>query len=187
MVYIDLTPDGDRYFDFPIVSEKEISRLEEEGFVFVIGLGENKLRKKVFERYSHLSFPNIIHVSASMGFKQIKALNDKKGNIITAGARFTNNIKMGNFGIFNLNCTIGYDCIIEDFVNIAPGANISGNVCLKKAAYIGTNAAVLQGKSMDSKITIGEFATVGSGAVVTKDVQDHTTVVGIPAKPLRCI
>lgn len=182
MVYIDLNPDGDTYFGFQIVSEREIPRLEEEGFIFVIGLGDNKLRKKIFEKYSYLSFPNIIHASASIGFKQVDALSDKKGNIITAGVRFTNNIKMGNFGIFNLNCTIGHDCVIEDFVNIAPGANVSGNVYLKKGAYIGTNAAVLQGVSIDSKITIGEFATIGAGAVVTKDVQDYTTVVGIPAK-----
>lgn len=184
VVYIDLNVDVDTYFDFPIVSEREIPRLEDEGFIFVIGLGDNRLRKKIFEKYNYLSFPNIIHPSASMGFKQIKALNGKKGNIITAGVRITNNIKMGNFGIFNLNCTIGHDCIIEDFVNIAPGANISGNVYLKKAAYIGTNAAVLQGESIDSKITIGKFATVGAGAVVTKDVQNYVTVIGAPAKPL---
>ena len=179
-----MNPDEDAYFDFPLVSEKEIPRLEKEGFIFIIGLGNNNLREKIYEKYSHLAFPNMIHASASMGCKQMDVLNYKKGNIITAGVRFTNNIKMGNFGIFNLNSTMGHDCVIENFVNIAPGANISGNVCLKNGAYIGTNAAVLQGKSIDSKITIGEFATVGAGAVVTEDVQDHTTVVGIPAKPL---
>ena len=94
---------------------------------------------------------------------------------------------MGNFGVFNLNCTIGHDCFIEDFMNIAAGVNISGNVCLKKGAYIGTKADVLQRGSIDSKITIGEFVLIGAGAVVTKDVQYHTTVAGIPTEPLRSI
>ena len=67
-------------------------------------------------------------------------------------------------------------------MNIAPGANVSGNVELKEGAYIGTNAAILQGESIKKKITIGKFSIVGAGAVVTKDVDADSTVVGIPAK-----
>ena len=93
LVYIDLNPATNIYFGFQIVSEREIPRLEDERFIFVIGLGDNKLRKKIFEKYSHLSFPNIIHPTSSLGFKQGKALREKKGNIITAGVRFTNNIQ----------------------------------------------------------------------------------------------
>ncbi len=184
LVYIDLNPKESKYFNFTIVSEDQIPQLVKEGYHFVIGIGDNKSRRKIFEKYGHLSFTNIIHPTASLGFKQREALKEKVGNIITAGVRFTNNIKMGNFGIFNLNCTIGHDCIIDDFVNLAPGANISGNVELKEGAYIGTNAAVLQGESIEKKIIIGKFSTVGSGAVVTRDVNANTTVVGIPAKSI---
>ena len=69
--------------------------------------------------------------------------------------------------------------------DIAPGANISGNVLLREGAYIGTNAAILQGSSKDSKMIIGVFANVGAGAVVTKPVNDYETAVGIPAKSIR--
>ena len=62
--------------------------------------------------------------------------------------------------------------------------SISGNICLEKCAYIGTNAVVLQGRSIDKKTLIGRFATVGAGAVVVKDVPEQTTVIGIPAKLL---
>ncbi len=52
-------------------------------------------------------------------------------------------------------------------------------VCLptliKKGAAIGSNVTILPG------ITIGEYAIVGAGAVVTKDVPDRTTVIGNPA------
>lgn len=183
IVFIEMEPIAEICFGFPIVTERTIPMMMKDGFQFVIGTGNNRVRKKIYEKFKGLSFPNIIHPSATMGHKQLDQVRETMGNIVTAGVRFTNNIVMGNFGIFNLNATIGHDCIIEDFVNIAPGANVSGNVIIKKGAYIGTNAAILQGKSINSKITIGEYATVGAGAMVIKDVQDHTTVVGIPAEP----
>ena len=43
---------------------------------------------------------------------------------------------------------------------------------------IGTGAVLLPG------VTIGEGAMVGAGAVVTKDVPDYATVVGMPARPV---
>ena len=46
------------------------------------------------------------------------------GVIICAGVRLTNNIKVGNFSILNLNATVGHDTIIEHFVNVAPGKYI---------------------------------------------------------------
>nr|WP_278786194.1 DapH/DapD/GlmU-related protein [Actinomyces urogenitalis] len=44
--------------------------------------------------------------------------------------------------------------------------------------FIGQHAVVLGG------VTIGTGATIGAGAVVTHDVPPHTTVVGVPARPL---
>jgi acetyltransferase-like isoleucine patch superfamily enzyme len=50
---------------------------------------------------------------------------------------------------------------------------------VKHGASIGSNVTLLGG------ITIGEFATVGAGSVVTRDVPPHATVAGNPAKILR--
>ncbi|TWX67636.1 acyltransferase [Colwellia sp. C1TZA3] len=50
---------------------------------------------------------------------------------------------------------------------------------VKQGASIGANATILPG------ITIGEFAMVGAGAVVTKDVKAHALVVGNPAKEIK--
>jgi len=49
---------------------------------------------------------------------------------------------------------------------------------VEEGAAIGANATILPG------VRIGAYSTVGAGAVVTKDVAPHTTVVGNPAKPL---
>jgi len=47
-----------------------------------------------------------------------------------------------------------------------------------KGASIGANATILAG------VTIGEFALVGAGSLVTKNVEPYTLVVGNPAKPV---
>ncbi|MFY7670449.1 DapH/DapD/GlmU-related protein [Tenacibaculum sp. MEBiC06402] len=52
------------------------------------------------------------------------------------------------------------------------------NTLVKKGASIGANATIICG------ITIGEYALIGAGAVVTKDVAPYSLVVGNPSKPI---
>jgi len=50
---------------------------------------------------------------------------------------------------------------------------------IKRGASIGSSATILCG------ITVGEYAMIGAGSVVTKDVPPHTLVAGNPARVLR--
>lgn len=103
------------------------------------------------------------------------------------------------------NVFINFDCVfldlggitIEDRVFIAPKVSLLteghplspenrhsltvGPIHIKQNAWIGANATIMQG------VTIGENAVVAAGAVVTKDVPDHTVVGGIPAKFIKAI
>lgn len=54
-----------------------------------------------------------------------------------------------------------------------------GDVVIESGAFIGAHAVIFPG------VRIGRGAVVGAGAVVTKDVENDITVVGVPAKPLR--
>jgi UDP-2-acetamido-3-amino-2,3-dideoxy-glucuronate N-acetyltransferase len=49
---------------------------------------------------------------------------------------------------------------------------------LKKGCSIGANATIVCG------ITIGEYALIGSGAVINKDVKPYALMVGVPAKQI---
>ena len=52
------------------------------------------------------------------------------------------------------------------------------NTLIKKGATLGANCTIVCG------ITIGQFAFIGAGAVVNKDVSDYALMVGVPAKQI---
>jgi len=64
-------------------------------------------------------------------------------------------------------------CVTND--PYPPSKRLTG-VTIRDRAVIGGNATLLAG------ITIGEGAIVGAGAVVTKDVEPETVVIGVPAR-----
>ncbi len=171
--------------NFKVLDESCLESLSADGYQFIIGIGDNMIRKKIFYRYRNLPYTNVIHPTATFGLGQREYIEERIGNIIAAGVRFTNGIKVGNFGIYNLNSTVGHDCVIEDYVNICPGANISGNVTILKESFIGTNACIINGQSMNCRVTVGELATVAAGAVVIRDVPNGVTVMGVPARVVK--
>lgn len=165
----------------PVMKENEASFLNSNGFEFAIGIGSAQTRENIFKEYKDFSFPNLIHPSAEFGLNQERKFKNTRGNIITAGVIFTNSITVGNFGLYNLNVTIGHDCVIEDFVSIMPNVTVSGNVHLCEKVFLGASATLLQG-SNQKKLIVGKGATVGAASLVTKSVAEDVVVFGIPAK-----
>ena len=110
-------------------------------------------------------------------------LEQRRGVTVCAGVRFMNSIQVGDFTVFSLNATIGHDCIVDDFVTIAPGVNVSGHVHIGSACWLGTGAAVNQG-TVRAKRSIGEGTVIGSGAVVIHDCEPGAVYAGVPARKL---
>lgn len=80
--------------------------------------------------------------------------------------------------IINLDCTLGHDDIIKDYVTIYPSVNVSGNVLIGERFEIGTGTQIIQGK------VIVPDTVIGAGAVVVKDVKEKGTYVGCPVKKI---
>ena len=111
---------------------------------------------------------------------------------------FGNRVKFGKNVFINHSATLSASGGIEfeDGVMAAPGLKIAtinhdmydrhltytyGKVLVKKNAWLGLNATICPG------VTIGKYAVVAAGAVVTKDVPDYAVVAGVPAKVIKML
>ena len=135
--------------------------------------------KNVGEGTKIWAFCNILK-----GAKIGKNCNICDGCFIEGKAVIGNNVTIKN-GVHLWN-----GIIVEDNVFIGPGAVFTNDkyprsqnkdfirkkTLLKKGCSIGANATILAG------LTIGEYAMVGAGAVVTKDIPDFALSYGNPAR-----
>jgi UDP-2-acetamido-3-amino-2,3-dideoxy-glucuronate N-acetyltransferase len=121
---------------------------------------------------------------------------------VRSGARIGERCVLGKSVFVDSGAVVGSGCKIQNFVSIYTGVTLEDEVfvgpsaaftndrypraigegwellptLVRRGASIGANATILPG------LTIGEWAVVGAGAVVTRDVEPHRLVVGNPAK-----
>ena len=164
--------------DYPVLGGCEWFKDNPETLA-VCGIGDNRTRMKVTKRVEDMGieFTNAVHPNADIG----DVVKIGKGVVITSGVTITCNIDIGNHVYLNLDCTVGHDCILEDYVNICPGVHLSGNCTLQKGCHIYTGAILFPG------VTIGKWAEIGAGAVVREDVEDYAVAVasGVLAKTIK--
>jgi sugar O-acyltransferase (sialic acid O-acetyltransferase NeuD family) len=148
---------------------------------FVIASAEASTRRKHtalveadgFQLFSTKACTSIIGDNVTIG----------EGSIISDYAILTADMTIGRAFHCNIYSYVAHDCIIGDFVTLAPRVSVNGRVIIEDDVYIGTGATILPGQRNDP-IVIGKGAVIGAHALVTKNIEPGTTVVGMPAKPI---
>jgi len=144
---------------------------------FIIGIGDNKIRTKIFNRIKSLGglVETIIHPKTFVSnYSNIgNGVFVSKNSVINPLSEIKNNC------IINTSSTIEHECLISKSVHIAPGVVVLGNVQIGKNSFIGSNSTIKEG------IKIGNNVLIGAGSVVLKDVPDNKLCYGNPAKIIK--
>lgn len=149
-------------------------RYKAEKYV-AIAIGDSSIRKRIYnacENNSNIKFANLIDPSVIYSDE----VRLGQGNIICSGSILIVNIAIGNFNIINLDCTLGHDAVIDDFVTDNPSVNISRSVHINSGCNIGAGTQIIQ------DLEIGKNSVIGAGTVVVNDLPGDITAVGVPAK-----
>ena len=116
-----------------------------------------------------------------------------EGCSIGQNVNIGSNVKIRKYVKIQNNVSVYEGVELEDYVFCGPsmvftniklprsefpqrGSEFYHQTLVKRSASIGANATIVCG------VIIGEYAMIGSGAVVTKDVQDYTLVIGNPGR-----
>lgn len=144
------------------------------GFVVAIGGANGRDRMELHNLLEAKQFEPVTIVHQNCWVAETAKIG--AGSQILAMAAICEDVKIGMQSIINTNATVDHETVIGNGVHIMPGATIAGCVEINDFVTIGANATILP------RLKIGKHAIIGAGAVVTKDVSDGVTVVGIPAK-----
>lgn len=139
-----------------------------------IAIGNNVIRWEKFNllRERGAVLPVIIHPQAVIS----RYASIGEASVICAGVVVNAGAKIGAAAILNTGCSVDHDCVLADAVHISPGARLAGGVQVRRCAWVGIGAVIRQ------LLVVGAYSVVGAGAAVVKNVNDHASVIGVPAR-----
>lgn len=144
---------------------------------FMWTLFSTKLNFKFLPRLTALQIPTemfatVVHPTAIVS----KSAKIGYGVNVQPCVNIGPNVTVGNHVHIFAQAMIGHNAVLDDYSYVANNACVGAYAHLKEGTYLGTNCSLIE------NITLGEWALVGMGAVVLKDVSPYTKVVGNPAR-----
>jgi UDP-perosamine 4-acetyltransferase len=139
-----------------------------------VAVGANHVRRRLSELAAGIGFKLISAVSPQSSISPRARM--KEGCAIMPGAVINSCSTIGAGSIVNTGATVDHDCKIGDWVHLAPGTSLAGNVSICEGAFLGVGVRVIP------EITVGAWATVGAGTVVVRNLAANVTAVGVPAR-----
>jgi len=166
---------GQLVHGIPIVDPRALEQYLPDLYA-VAAIGDPAVRERAAleaERFG-CRFATLVHPSV---YYDRHTVEINRGSIVCAGNILTVDIVVGSHVIINLDCTVGHDSVIEDYVTISPGCHLAGHTTIRRSALLGSGVVTAEG------CVIGAGSIIGAGAAVVRDIPAGVTALGIPAKP----
>jgi UDP-2-acetamido-3-amino-2,3-dideoxy-glucuronate N-acetyltransferase len=127
--------------------------------------------------FSHIMEKAVVGKNCTIGQNVVISPQAVLGNNV----KVQNNVSVYSGVVCEDDVFLGPSCVFTNVIN--PRSFISRKeefkpTLVKKGASIGANATIICG------ITIGEYAMIGAGSVVTKNVPDYALIVGNPGRQI---
>jgi len=139
--------------------------------VFFCAVGDNRARKKIFAQFASASVDAVKVMDPSSVIADDAVIG--KGCYIGVNAVVSTGTAVGCGVIVNHNVSVGHDVEVGAFAQICPGVSVSGGCRLGEGALLGSNSCMIPGKRM------GDWSTLGAGAVLLTDLEDGGSRVRI--------
>jgi acetyltransferase EpsM len=138
----------------------------------IIGIGDNHARKRISHEIE-IEWTTAVHPFSSVH----PDVTLGRGSVVFAGGIVQAGARIGAHVILNTKASVDHHCRVGDYAHIAV-AHLGGGASIGEGGFLALGSVVLPG------LHVGDWAVVGAGAVVTKNVAPATTVVGAPARAL---
>jgi len=148
---------------------------ENENICFTLALGSQAIRKNFLADEPAISLGNpILHPTVAVSSNSVLGA----GVVVGAHVSVQPEATIGRASLIEDHVSVGVGVELGASAVIAPGVVLAAGSEVGKFAFLGAGAVVLPG------IKVGDGAVVGAGAVVNRNVAAHSTVVGVPARPI---
>lgn len=121
-------------------------------------LGKGNIRERLYEKVKEIGFNLPVIVDPSSIISETAIIGE--GTFVGKAAVINAEATIGKMCIINTKALIEHDCKIGDFVHVAVGAVICGQVEIENRAFIGANATVIQCRKIDHDKIVPADATV---------------------------
>ncbi len=158
-----------------------LQRIEEfhpdpEKDILVNGIGQPKIKRRCIGMLEEKGgrFIRLIHPTAWIGHN----VTWGKGGVVGPGVVITTDVTIGDHVVLNCYSAIGHDAAVGSYTTLSSFCDVTGGVRIGEGVFTGSRVSLIP------RVSVGDYAVVGAGSVVIRNLDGGCSYFGNPARRL---